>query len=124
MNPGRLDQRIAFTETGYEEDDDGFGVEKEVEFTKAWAELKTLRDRSFYAAAQTNNEDNLQFLIRYRKDIARRDEQGTRMGLRWRNRDYEIVSLTDDDGKKKIITIVVKAVNASIQSEEEQPDEI
>jgi SPP1 family predicted phage head-tail adaptor len=120
VNPGEYDQRIAFTETGYVKDDDGFSVEEEVEFTKAWAKLVTLKDRSFYGAAQTNSENNLQFGIRYRKDIAKRDQQGKRTGIRWRNIDYEIVSLVDDNGQKKTMTIVVKAVNPVAKIEEDE----
>jgi SPP1 family predicted phage head-tail adaptor len=123
LNPGRYDQRVSFTETGYVEDGDGFSEEKEVEFAKAWAELKTLRDRSFYAAAQANSENNLQFGIRYRKDIAKRDEQGKRMGLRWRGKDHEIISLVDDDGQRKTMTVVVKALNSVSTNEEDEQDD-
>src|SRR5690625_1902097 len=106
MNPAKLDQRITFLNPPGGVSDSGFISDEWTEHKTIWAALKTLKGRSFYAAANTNLENNRMFEIRYREDI------NDRMRIRWRGVDHDIISLEDDNGQKRTMTIYCKAVNA------------
>lgn len=110
INPGDLKQRLTFLKPARGQDDDGFPIKKPTEYTKAWAKLKTLKGKTFYAAASTNMEHNREFIIRYQRKL----EDDTRpkgLIVKWKNIDHEIVSIENDDGLNVSMTVVVKAVS-------------
>lgn len=104
MNPAKLDQRITFLNPPGAVTDSGFVSDDWTDYITVWASLKTLKGRSFYEAAGTNLENNRMFQMRYRPDV------NDQMRIRWRGLDHSIISLEDDDGQKKTITIYCKAV--------------
>lgn len=108
MNPGELDQRLTFIiENGV--DEDGYPVPGPIEYTKAWAKLKTLKGNTFYAAAQTNMEHNREFTIRYQSKLV----DGVRpneLKVIWKGVAHEITSIENDDGQNVTMTIRCKAV--------------
>lgn len=111
MNPGDLKQIILFHLPDNEKDDEGFRIEnpKPIIYTKARAKLKTLKGKTFYAAAQHNMEHNREFTIRFQKIL----EDGIRpksLTVQWKGINHEIVSIENDNGLNKTMTVVVKAV--------------
>ncbi|MET3507037.1 phage head closure protein [Halalkalibacter oceani] len=110
MNPGDLRQRLIFQIPSGAKDADGFPIREPQEYTKAWAELKTLKGRTFYTAAQNNMQHNREFTIRYQSKLA----DGARpknLQVIWQGVAHTIESIEDDDGLKKSMTVIAKAVN-------------
>ena len=90
-------------------DDDGYPIVNPSEYTKAWAKLKTLKGKTFYAAASTNMEHNREFTIRYQRIL----EDGIRpngLVVVWKGIEHDITSIENDDGLNVSMTVVVKAV--------------
>ncbi|MCM3619164.1 phage head closure protein [Sutcliffiella horikoshii] len=112
MNPGELRQRLVFLQPASGTDGEGFRIKESspTVYTKARAKLKTLKGNTFYNAAQHGNEHNRQFVIRYQK-ILMDDVRPKGLLLVWREVEHEIVSIENDDGLNKTMTVVVKAVS-------------
>lgn len=110
MNPGDLKQRLIFQQPDGAVDESGFPIDGPTVYTKAWAKLKTLRGKTFYAAATTGMEHNREFTIRYQRKL---EDEHRPKGLIvvWRNIDHEIISIENDDGLNVSMTVLVKAVS-------------
>lgn len=111
MNPGDLKQRLSFMLPTPGVDKDGFPIGGKSLYTNAWAKLKTLKGRTFYAAASTNMEHNREFTIRYQRKL----EDGFRPNgliVVWKNIEHEIVSIENDNGLNVSMTVVTRAVNS------------
>lgn len=110
MNAGDLRQRLVFEQMVEGQNESGFPINEKVVYTKSWASLETLRGRTFYAAATTNMEHNRAFTIRYQRKLV----DGTRpkgLTVVWNGIDHQIVSIENDDGLNKTMTVLVKAVS-------------
>lgn len=110
MNPGELRQRLIFQRPSTSVDTDGFVTGAPTEYTRAWAALKTLKGKNFYAAAQNNMEHNRQFIIRYQLKL----DEGVRpdgLVVMWKGIEHDIVSIENDNGLNQTMTIIVKAVS-------------
>src|SRR5690606_6304878 len=109
MNPGEFRHQITFTKPSEGTDEYGFPITEPQEYLKVWAKLRTLKGRTRYIAAQTNMEHNREFIIRYNKKL----EDGVRpknLQLVWKGITHDIVSIENDDGLNKTMTVVAKAV--------------
>lgn len=110
MNPGDLKQRLIFEQPDGSVDDDGFPIDGPTVYGKARAKLKTLRGRTFYAAASTNMEHNRVFTIRYQTKLM----DGIRpkgILLDWKGIKHDITSIENDDGLNVSMTVVAVAVS-------------
>lgn len=67
------------------------------------AKVTDLTGREFFAAAQVNAEVTTKFLIRYRAGVT------PQMRVRWRDRDYDIVTVAEVGGRDDGIEIMAKA---------------
>lgn len=108
INPGDFDQRLIFTQP-LQSDEYGFSVPGSEIYTKAWGQLKTLKGKTFYEAAQTNREHNRVFTIRYQKKLM----EGIRpkhVKVKWRGIEHEIESIENDDGQNVTMTVRCRAV--------------
>ncbi|WP_036689391.1 phage head closure protein [Paucisalibacillus globulus] len=110
IKPGDLKQRLIFQQPAGSTDDDGFVINKPVEYTKAWAKLKTLKGSTFYAAASNNMEHNREFTIRYQKKLAD-GVRPTNLEVVWKGITHSIESIENDDGLNISMTVVAKAVD-------------
>lgn len=108
INPGTLDQRLYFLITEGT-DEDGFPITEPIEYTKAWASLKTLKGSSFYAAAQSNMEHIREFTIRYQRKLDD-NERPKGLQVKWRGVIHDIESIENDDGQNVTMTVRCKAV--------------
>lgn len=109
MNPGELRHRITFVKPAGGKDEDGFPITTPQVYVKVWAKLRTLKGRTFYVAAQNNMEHNREFTIRYNRKL---DDEVRPKNLQvvWKGITHDIVSIENDDGLHKTMTVVVKAV--------------
>lgn len=109
INPGDFDQRLIFqTQDGV--DEDGYPVSGPVVYTKAWGSLKTLKGKTFYAAAQNNMQHNREFTIRYQRKLE--DSQRPKgLQVRWKGIVHDIESIENDDGQNVTMTVMCKAVS-------------
>ena len=108
MNPGDLRQRIIFFMDDVV-DEDGYPIPGEAEYTKAWAELKTLTGRTFYEAAKSNLEHNREFRIRYQKKLED-TERPPNVKVKWKGITHDIESIENVDGLNKEMLVRCKAV--------------
>lgn len=109
MNPGDFRHRITFFLPSDETDDDGFPKGEPTEYLTVWAKLKTLKGRTFYEAAQNNMQYNREFTIRYHKKLD--DEMRPKnLQILWKGKVHDIVSIENDDGLNRTMTVIVKAV--------------
>ena len=109
VNSGDMDQRLFFKIPVGGKDDDGFPINKPVEYTKAWGSLKTLKGNTFYAAAQSNREHNREFTIRYQRKLLDSERPHNLVAF-WREQEHEIESIEDDNGLRKTMTARLKAI--------------
>lgn len=106
-NVGNLKHRITFLIPPPDTDSDGFPIEngKWTEYKTVWAEIKTLKGKSFYEAAADQLQDTKQIGIRYRSDV---DES---MRIQHKNKIYKIISMNNDDENNQWLTIHVREVS-------------
>lgn len=71
MRAGRLNQRITVEQKSVTRAGTGEEVVNWTTFATVWAEVKQLRGREFFAAAQMQGAMDHQVFIRYRTDITR-----------------------------------------------------
>ncbi|MEB6260827.1 phage head closure protein [Staphylococcus haemolyticus] len=69
---------------------------------KPWAEVKTLKGSEYADAGFTINEEPMRFIIRYRKGIE------TYHHVRYKGENYNIQSVTNDNGSNQTLTIFAK----------------
>lgn len=110
MNTRKARQRIAFKRPIGGTDKDGFREKNYENYLTVYAELKTLKGRTFYAAAQNNMEHNREFKIRY-TPLLSDAERPKGLVVFWNEIEHQIVSIENDDGLNRFMTVVVKAVS-------------
>ncbi|MDK9854340.1 phage head closure protein [Staphylococcus equorum] len=70
---------------------------------RPWADIKTLKGSEYNYEGVIASEQPTRFIIRYREGI------DTTQRIKWGNRDYNIHSVTNDDGRNQTLTIFAKA---------------
>lgn len=110
LNAGDLRQKLLFQYEGEGQDEDGYPSTVPIDYVSAKAKLRTLKGRTFYAAAQENMENSREFTIRYRKEL---DEKVRPEGLfaLWKEKRHDIVSIENDDGLNATMTVLLRAVD-------------
>lgn len=78
--------------------------EQETLFTKAWADIKTMRGSEYDSATIAGNIGISRFIIRYMKGIK------PTMKIKYKDYLYSIESITNDDEQNQTITIIGKAI--------------
>ena len=108
-NSGAYRHRITFQIPAGGIDDEGYPIIEPIPYIKVWARVKTLKGRTRYIAAQSQMENNREFGIRYTNKL---DEQIRPSNLQvvWNNTVHDIVSIENDDGLNKTMTVICKAV--------------
>lgn len=84
-------------------DEDGWPSHEWQEFTKVWADIKTMKGHEFYGAATTNHVGVIRFITRYIPGIK------AHMQIEYNGQQYDIESIANDDGNNRTITIIAKA---------------
>lgn len=70
---------------------------------RPWADIKTLKGSEYNYEGLIASEQPTRFIIRYREGI------DTTQRIKWGNKDYNIHSVTNDDGRNQTLTIFAKA---------------
>lgn len=78
--------------------------ETEVLFSKAWADIKTMKGSEYNNAVMAGNEGKSRFIIRYIKGIR------ASMKIKYNGLTYDIESITNDDENNRTITIIGNAI--------------
>lgn len=89
MQPGRYNQRVTFEYKSVTRAGTGEEVTSWVVLDTVWAEVKQLRGKEFYSAAQMQDAMDHQIRIRYRTDITRD------MRAVWRGQALDIVGVAE-----------------------------
>ncbi|TYR78440.1 head-tail adaptor protein [Priestia megaterium] len=76
----------------------------EQEFTKAWADIKTMKGREYNESVIAGNLGISRFIIRYIPNIK------ANMKVKYKGNVYDIESITNDDEQNRTITIIGKAI--------------
>lgn len=106
MNAGMLNKRIIFQQ--YSKggtNENGFPLTEEQRWQdhkKVWAGMKTLKGKEYYAAAATQNENQVKFITRYHAGI------NADMRIKMGERVFEIQSVVDVDDKHEELNIMAK----------------
>lgn len=110
LNAGDLRQTLLFQYEDDGQDEEGYPSTVLIDYITTKAKLRTLKGRTFYAAAQENMENSREFTIRYRKAL---DEEVRPNGLFavWKDKRHEIYSIENDDGLNATMTVFLKVVD-------------
>ncbi|HEC2243100.1 TPA: phage head closure protein [Staphylococcus delphini] len=68
-----------------------------------WADIKTIRGNEYLGSGLTTSEVPVRFIIRYREGITPKQR------IKWRNLDFNIESVQNDNGLNRTLTIYGKA---------------
>ena len=107
FHTGKFRHRISFQKLGTTQDELGQDIEGEWEtVASAWAMIKTLQGREYYAAASAQSERTSRFVIPYQEGI------DSTMRIVYDNRIFDIEQPPiNDDEMNKTLTIIVREVN-------------
>lgn len=102
LNTGDFRHRINIQEPIGTEDDLGQTEITWQDKKKVWAMVKTTQGREYFAAAATQSENTVRFIIRYITGI------DSTMRIIYKDKVYEIESIINDDELDKTLTIMAK----------------
>lgn len=99
----QFNHRITFLQDDGHEDELGQWIEVWQEVKRAWAAIKTMQGREYFAAAAAQAENTCRFVIRYAPDIT------TDMRINYKGRIFDISQPPiNDDEANKTLTIIAK----------------
>lgn len=104
FNTGKFRHRISFQKIGTTQDELGQEIEGEWEKVgSAWAMIKTLQGREYFAAASAQSERTSRFIIPYQKGI------DSTMRIVFDERVFDIIEPPiNDDEMNKTLTIIAR----------------
>ncbi|MBT2736162.1 phage head closure protein [Bacillus sp. ISL-7] len=103
MNPGEFKHRIIFQQINIVKDELGQELKEWTDFKSVWCMIKTIQGREYLAAAATQNENTVRFVVRYASDI------DSSMRIVYKGRLFEIVAPPiNDDEQNKTLTIITR----------------
>lgn len=88
MNPGKLDKRIVIQKLEIVTTENNFDEEAWMDFKTVWASINNLWGKEFYAAKAINEENTVEFIIRYSKDLEVLNSKEYR--IKWQGREFDI----------------------------------
>lgn len=105
LSSGGFRNKITFQQLVSSTDDSGFPLETWADVKTAWAMIKTLQGREYFAAAAVQAENTTRFVIRYTTGI------DNRMRIKYGARIFEIIAPPiNDDEKYNTLTIIAREV--------------
>ncbi|MBN3405734.1 head-tail adaptor protein [Clostridium botulinum] len=107
MDPGKLNKKIKFVVMEDGTDDDGYPIKDEKLIRDCWASVRGLKGRTFYAAAQTQSENNKIFKCRYFKGLTED------MLIKYDKKLYTIESINDIEERHIEYEIHASVVSSS-----------
>jgi SPP1 family predicted phage head-tail adaptor len=104
MQAGALNRRIIIQKKQMSRDADGYPAEIWVTQSVRWAQVLTTGGGEFYAAQRVNAETTAVFKTRYVQGI------NTGMRIKYGERIFDILSISDTDGQRKELSISAKEI--------------
>lgn len=107
MNTGEFRHKITFQKPPDPDatNENGFPLTEYTDYISVFAANKTVSGREYHAAAATQNERTVRWIIRYRNDLTE-DMRITFEGKRI----FEIEAILPDNEMKRTLTVVCKEV--------------
>jgi SPP1 family predicted phage head-tail adaptor len=108
---GRFNKRIALLGPVVTQDEIGNEIETHGEIRKMWAMVKTVKGSEYIAAAQTNAEKTVRFVVQYSRVLdSIFDEHKTKLQIVYKGITHDIIAPPiNDDELNKTFTIVTEA---------------
>ena len=104
MNAGRLDQRVTLQQKSVTRAANGEEVVSWTPVATVWAEVRQIRGKEFFAAAQMQDATDVRVRIRYRAGVTRD------MRLLWRGASLDIVAVIELGRKEALELMCVSGV--------------
>ncbi|MHB9909364.1 phage head closure protein [Clostridium botulinum] len=87
---GKMDKRITIQKFSPTQNENGFDIEKWIDYKTVWASMNNLWGKEFYAAKSTNSENTIEFIVRYSKDLEKIN-----------SKEYRIKTIKDKNATKE-----------------------
>ncbi|HCL4559275.1 head-tail adaptor protein [Clostridium botulinum] len=87
---GKMDKRITIQKFSTTQNENGFDIEKWIDYKTVWAGMNNLWGKEFYAAKATNSENTIEFIVRYSKDLEKIN-----------SKEYRIKTIKDKNATKE-----------------------
>ncbi|WP_010278812.1 phage head closure protein [Paenibacillus senegalensis] len=109
-NSGRFNKRIGIWGPTVTQDEIGNEIETFGEIMKLWSMVKTVKGSEYIAAAQTQTEKTVRFVVQYSKRLERLfDEHKTNIQIEYKENMYDVVAPPiNDDELNKTFTIITQ----------------
>jgi SPP1 family predicted phage head-tail adaptor len=104
---GRFNKKIIVFGPVFTQDEIGNDKETFEEICRLWSMVKTTRGSEYFAAAQTNSENTVRFVVRYSaflQDIF--DTDKTKLEILYKSVRYDVQSIINDDEMNQTFTII------------------
>lgn len=106
---GRFNKKISIFGPVVTQDEIGNEIESFGEICKRWSMVKTTKGSEYSAAAQTNSENTVRFVVRYSsflQDLFA--SKKTKLEIMYKSVSYDIKSIINDDELNKTFTIIAE----------------
>lgn len=97
-----FNNKIKILEKRESEGPEAFGSTKVV-IAQPWADVKTMKGNEFQQWRLTANKEPIRFIIRYREGI------NPHQFINYRENEYNIISVSNDNGMNQTLTIFAEA---------------
>lgn len=106
IRAGKFNKRITIVgELEGKYDKDGYPINGEGEIATVWATVKPVSSRDYFTAKATQSEHIVRFTFRYREGIE------SDMKIIYRDKEYEIESIINDEEANRTLTVMGRAVS-------------
>lgn len=101
---GEMNRKIELYKFGFEKDDLGQDVRKEKLVAKIWAKVRLVRSAEAIKNLKNEATEEMQFTIRYRKEIDKN------MKIKYRGKIYAINSIENEEEADRFLILHAEAV--------------
>lgn len=106
---GRFNKRIALYGPVIIQDEIGNEIESFGELSVVWSMVKTTKGSEYIEAARNNITNVTRFVVRYSDELNTLFQTDkTRLQIKYKNVDYDVKSIINDDEMNKTFTIVTQ----------------
>jgi SPP1 family predicted phage head-tail adaptor len=102
MKIASMRSRVTLQRKAVTTDEVGNQIETWIDYQTVWAAMAPISGREYYAASQINAEVSSKFLFRYLPEIT------PDMRILFGSRVFEVVSVMDVEGRKRLLELLCK----------------
>ncbi|WP_371017387.1 phage head closure protein [Pseudalkalibacillus sp. JSM 102089] len=100
VGAGKYNKRISIQVKGEGKDKDGYPIKDWQDVVKVWANVRTISAKEYFQSKQMKSEKTAQFQFRYREGLHED------MRIVYKDRNYEIESIINDNEENITLTII------------------